>query len=64
MPTSLENIPGITEIFAATEAILNVGSDMTQEQREESQSVVIASIVLTQIAQISAVAATTQRTRK
>jgi len=64
IPTSLENIPGITEIFAATEAILNVGSDMTQEQREESQSVVIASIVLTQIAQISAVAATTQRTRK
>ena len=64
IPTSLENIPGITEIFAATEAILNVGSDMTQEQREESQSVVIASIVLTQIAQISAVAATTQRRRK
>jgi len=64
IPTSLENIPGITEIFVATEAILNVGSDMTQEQREESQSVVIASIVLTQIAQISAVAATTQRTRK
>ena len=64
IPTSLENIPGLTEIFAATEAILNVGSDMTQEQREESQSVVIASIVLTQIAQISAVAATTQRTRK
>ena len=64
IPTSLENIPGITEIFAATEAILNVGSDMTQEQREESQSVVVASIVLTQIAQISAVAATTQRTRK
>ena len=64
IPTSLENIPGLTEIFAATEAILNVGSDMTQEQREESQSVVIASVVLTQIAQISAVAATTQRTRK
>jgi hypothetical protein len=64
IPTSLENIPGLTEIFAATEAILNVGSDMTQEQREESQSVVIASIVLTQIAQISAIAATTQRTRK
>jgi uncharacterized membrane protein len=64
IPTSLENIPGLTEIFAATEAILNVGSDMTQEQREESQSVVIASLVLTQIAQISAVAATTQRTRK
>lgn len=64
IPTSLENIPGLTEIFAATEAILNVGSDMTQEQREESQSVVIASIVVTQIAQISAVAASTQRTRK
>jgi hypothetical protein len=43
LPTALAEIPGIAEVFAATEAILNVGSDMTQEQREESQSASMAS---------------------
>jgi uncharacterized membrane protein len=52
VPTALESIPGIAQVFAATEAILNVGSDMTEEEREESQSVVVAAIVLTQIAQM------------
>jgi hypothetical protein len=52
IPTALESIPGIAQVFAATEAILNVGSDMTEEEREESQSVVVAAIVLTQIAQM------------
>jgi hypothetical protein len=32
---------------------MNVGSDMTQEQREESQSVVIAAVLLTQIASLT-----------
>ena len=50
VPTALADIPGIQELFAATEAILNVGSDMTQEQREESQSVVVAAIIVSQIA--------------
>ena len=53
LPTALAEIPGIAEVFAATEAILNVGSDMTQEQREESQSVVIGAIVITQIASVA-----------
>jgi hypothetical protein len=56
LPTALAEIPGIAEVFAATEAILNVGSDMTQEQREESQSVVVGAIVVTQIASIASAA--------
>ena len=53
LPTALEAIPGLAEVFAATEAILNVGSDMTEEQREESQSVVVGAIVVTQIASMA-----------
>jgi len=56
LPTALEAIPGLAEVFAATEAILNVGSDMTQEQREESQSVVVGAIVVTQIASMASAA--------
>ena len=56
LPTALADVPGIAEIFAATEAILNVGSDMTQEQREESQSVVVGAIVVTQIASMASAA--------
>ena len=56
LPTALADIPGIAEVFAATEAILNVGSDMTQEQREESQSVVVGAIVVTQIASMASAA--------
>jgi hypothetical protein len=56
IPTALAEIPGIAEVFAATEAILNVGSDMTEEQREESQSVVVGAIVVTQIASMASAA--------
>jgi len=63
IPTALADIPGITEVFAATEAILNVGSDMTPEQREESQGVVIAAVLVQQIAQISAVGAMSRRNK-
>jgi hypothetical protein len=55
IPTALADIPGAAQIFAATEAILNVGSDMTQEQREESQSVVVGAIIVTQIASMASV---------
>jgi hypothetical protein len=55
IPTALADIPGAAQLFAATEAILNVGSDMTQEQREESQSVVVGAIVVTQIASMASV---------
>lgn len=57
IPTALENIPGAEQIFAATEAILNVGSDMTETQREESQSVVVGAILVTQVAQMASVVA-------
>jgi len=63
VPTALENIPGAEQIFAATEAILNVGSDMTQEQREESQAIVVATIVVSQIAAMASVTASNQNKR-
>jgi hypothetical protein len=61
VPTALENIPGAEQIFAATEAILNVGSDMTETQREESQSVVVGAIVVTQVAQMASVTSSRRR---
>jgi len=50
VPSALENIIGIAEIFAAAEAFMNIGSDMTEEEREESQSVVVAAVIVTQLA--------------
>lgn len=65
VPTALEDIPGVTELLAATEAIMNVGSDMTQEQREESQAVVIGAIIITQVATMaSANIQASQRNKK
>jgi hypothetical protein len=43
-------IPGIEELAKAAEAIMNIGSDMTPGQREESQSVVIGAVLVGQIA--------------
>ena len=63
LPTALAEIPGLAEVFAATEAILNVGSDMTQEQREESQSVVVGAIVVTQIASMASASVQTSSKR-
>lgn len=63
LPTALANVPGVETLFETAEAIMNVGSDMTQEQREESQSVVIASVLITQIAQISSVTAISRRNK-
>lgn len=61
LPTALDNIPGAAEVFAAAEAVLNVGSDMTEQQREESQTVVVASIVLTQIASVASLTSNSRR---
>ena len=49
-PSSLAAIPGIAAIFESVEAFMNIGSDMTDEQREESQSVVEAAVIVTQLA--------------
>jgi len=64
VPTALAEIPGVEQIFAATEAILNVGSDMTQEQREESQSVVVGAIIITQIASMASISVSQSSSRK
>jgi hypothetical protein len=52
LPTYLENIPGAVQIAAAAEAIMAIGSDMTPEQREESQGVVVAAVIVGQLAQV------------
>jgi hypothetical protein len=64
LPTALAEIPGVEQLFAATEAILNVGSDMTQEQREESQSVVVGAIIVTQIASMASISVSQSSSRK
>jgi hypothetical protein len=65
LPTALEDIPGVTELLATAEAIMNVGSDMTQEQREESQAVVVGAIIVAQIATMaSANIQASQRNKK
>ena len=65
VPTALEDIPGVTELLATAEAIMNVGSDMTQEQREQSQAVVIGAIIVTQVATMaSANIQASQRNKK
>jgi hypothetical protein len=52
LPTYLENIPGAIQIAAAAEAIMAIGSDMTPEEREESQGVVVAAVIVGQLAQV------------
>ena len=50
VPALLDGVIGITAIFEAAEAFMNIGSDMTPEQREESQSVVVAAVIVGQLA--------------
>jgi hypothetical protein len=50
VPTQLMAIPGIEELAKAAEAIMNIGNDMTPQQREESQSVVVGAVLVGQIA--------------
>jgi hypothetical protein len=50
VPSGLASVPGITAVFEAAEAFMNIGSDMTDEEREESQSVVVAAVIVTQLA--------------
>jgi hypothetical protein len=37
-------------LFEAAEAFMNIGSDMTDEEREQSQSVVVAAVIVGQLA--------------
>lgn len=50
VPALLDGVIGVTAIFEAAEAFMNIGSDMTPEQREESQAVVVAAVIVTQMA--------------
>jgi hypothetical protein len=50
VPSAIASIPGITAIFESVEAFMNIGSDMTDKEREESQSVVVAAVIVTQLA--------------
>ena len=50
VPSALASVPGVVALFEAAEAFMNIGSDMTPEQREESQSVVVAAVIVTQLA--------------
>ena len=50
LPPALKNVPGAEQLAKAAEAIMNVGSDMTPEQREESQAVVVGAVLVGQIA--------------
>jgi hypothetical protein len=50
VPTQLLAIPGFEELAKSVAAIMNIGSDMTPEQREESQAVVISAVLVSQIA--------------
>jgi hypothetical protein len=64
LPTALAEIPGVEQIFAAAESVMNVGSDMTQEQREESQAVVVSAIILSQIASMTSISVSQSSSRK
>ena len=50
VPSALASVPGVVALFEAAEAFMNIGSDMTPEQREESQSVVVAAVIVGQLA--------------
>lgn len=52
LPAGLKNVPGAVQLAHAAEAIMNIGSDMTPEQREESQAVVVSAIIVGQLARI------------
>jgi hypothetical protein len=49
LPENLQVI-GVIQLAAAAEAIMNVGADMTPEEREESQVIAVAAIIVSQIA--------------
>jgi hypothetical protein len=50
VPSALASVPGIVVLFEAAEAFMNIGSDMTDEEREQSQSVVVAAVIVGQLA--------------
>lgn len=49
---TLEAIPGAAQVVAAAVAIMNIGADMTDEQRDEAQTVAVSALIVTQLAQV------------
>ncbi len=49
---TLEAIPGAEQLVAAAEAIMNIGADMTDEKRDEAQTVAVSALIVTQLAQV------------
>lgn len=49
LPENLQ-IVGVIQLAAAAKAVMNVGADMTEEEREESQVIAVAAIIVSQIA--------------
>ncbi len=49
VPELFASIPGVEQVMQTLENVLSVGLDMTPEQREESQAVVVSTILLQQI---------------
>lgn len=49
LPEALQLV-GVIQLAAAAEAVMNVGADMTEEEREESQIIAVAAIIVSQIA--------------
>lgn len=47
---TLELVPGAIQLAAAATAVMNVGADMTPEERQESQVIAVAAIIVSQIA--------------
>lgn len=49
VPELFASIPGVEQVMETLENVLSVGLDMTPEQREESQAIVVSTILLQQI---------------
>jgi hypothetical protein len=50
VPALFADVEAIKVLFEAAEAFMNIGSDMTPEQREESQQVIVSAVIVTQLA--------------
>ena len=64
LPAALAAIPGVQAVADAMRALLNVGDDLPPEVREKAQKVVVASIIVGQIAQAAAGAAVAASVRR
>ena len=50
LPSFLVRVPGLQSLANAAQAFMNIGSDMTPEQRKKAQQVVVGAIIVNQVA--------------